>query len=322
LVGLCPAQAQVVSQRGFIESRGTLFPQDTPRDPTQATVDLLVREEVFARPAPWLRLAGGLDLRAYSHDQVDDRWSVDWADRGTLRPRVALRRASATVVRGPLTVDLGKQFIRWGTTDVINPTDRFAPRDFLNVIDTEYLAVTGARAVVQATEHDTIEGVWVPRLTPSRVPLLTQRWTTVPADVSELPLIDAGVTLPHGTQAGVRWSHVGTIVGYSLSFFDGFNHLPDIDAKVGRASDGSVAAIDVARVYPAVRSYGAEATRPFAWFSVKGEAAFVTSTSATSDEYLLYVVQIERQTGEWVFIGGYAGEAVTNRRAALTFDPD
>jgi len=28
-------------------------------------------------------------------------------------------------------------------------------------------------------------------------------------------------------------------------------------------------------------------------------------------------VQLERQSGEWLFVGGYAGEHVTERRAAL-----
>jgi hypothetical protein len=37
---------------------------------------------------------------------------------------------------------------------------------------------------------------------------------------------------------------------------------------------------------------------------------------------LLYVIQIERQAGEWVLVGGYAGEVVTNRRAAMVFAPD
>ena len=34
------------------------------------------------------------------------------------------------------------------------------------------------------------------------------------------------------------------------------------------------------------------------------------------------MIQLERQTGEWVFIGGYAGEAVTARRSSLVFAPD
>ncbi|PYQ80952.1 MAG: hypothetical protein DMG03_21185, partial [Acidobacteria bacterium] len=44
--------------------------------------------------------------------------------------------------------------------------------------------------------------------------------------------------------------------------------------------------------------------------------------SIAADEYILYVVQIERQTGEWLLVGGYAGEAVTEPRGSLTFAPD
>ena len=38
--------------------------------------------------------------------------------------------------------------------------------------------------------------------------------------------------------------------------------------------------------------------------------------------FIIYVIQVERQTGEWSLVGGYAGQAVTNRRAPLTFAPD
>ena len=54
--------------------------------------------------------------------------------------------------RGPITVVAGKQFIRWGKADILNPTDRFAPRDFMEVVDNEFLgsirlpaAATGRR---------------------------------------------------------------------------------------------------------------------------------------------------------------------------------
>ena len=53
------------------------------------------------------------------------------------------------MARGRFTLDAGKQFIRWGKADIVNPTDRFAPKDFLNVVDAEFLAVTGLRGVVR-----------------------------------------------------------------------------------------------------------------------------------------------------------------------------
>ena len=69
--------------------------------------------------------------------------------------------------------------------------------------------MTGVRASAQATDRDSFELVWVPRFTPSRMPLLDQRWTAVPAGPPLLQIVDAGAVLPTGSQAGVRWSHVG-----------------------------------------------------------------------------------------------------------------
>ena len=291
------AAAQVVAQRGFIDGSVVLFPQEAPNDPVRAVGDLLARDDVFVKPAPWLQFAGGIDVRANTHDQVEDSWRVDLTDRTIRRPRVAVRRLSATVNRGPLTVDAGKQFIRWGKTDIVTPTDRFAPRDFLNVIDAEFIAVIGVRGVVEVGD-ETFEGVWLPRFTPSRVPLLDQRWTVVTAQAAELPLFDAGSVLPGGSQAGVRWSHVGAGFEYSASFFDGFNHLPNIAPALQAAPTG----LEVTRVYPSIRTYGGDAAVPTRWATIKGEAAYFSSSSPGTDEY--------------------AGEVVTTRRAQLTFAPD
>jgi hypothetical protein len=319
------AAAQSFSQRGFVEGRTYLYPQEAPNDDTQVVLDVLAREEAFFKPASWIQFAGGLDLRANTHDQVEDSWRLDFTDRTRQRPRLSVRRLSATFTRGKLTLDTGKQFIRWGKTDIVTPTDRFAPRDFLNVFDNEFLAVTGVRGTVQLGQ-DTIEGVWVPRMTPSRVPLPDQRWTVLPPAAMDIPIVDVNAPLPSGSQAGVRWSHVGAGFEVSASFFDGFNHLPTFATDL----QPSPPLIRVARIYPDIRMYGGDAAIPLRWFTVKGEAAYFTSsTSSTgspsspgSDEYVLYVVQVERQSGEWVFVAGYAGEAVTVQRVALTFAPD
>jgi ribosome-binding ATPase YchF (GTP1/OBG family) len=40
---------------------------------------------------------------------------------------------------------------------------------------------------------------------------------------------------------------------------------------------------------------------------VKAEAAYYGSKTSNMDEFVLYVVQLERIVGEWTFVGGYAG---------------
>ena len=216
-----------------------------------------------------------------------------------------------------VNVDIGKQFIRWGRADILNPTDRFAPRDFLNVIDSDLLPIIGARGTVQV-KKETFEAVWIPQMTPSRLPLFTERWVVAPPDAHGIALEDGGSRFPKGSEQGVRWTHAGAHFETSLSFFNGFNHLPDIESRVlpGRG------AVELTRVYPAIRTYGADMIIPTGWFTLKGEAAYFTSPTSTSEEYGLYVVEIERQTGEWVFDAGYAGEVVTTSGGSFPFAPD
>lgn len=323
VLALCatPAVAQPISYRGFIDGRATVFPQDAVNDTVNVVGDGLARLEISVAPTEWLRLASGLDARANSHDQVENSWRLDFEDRGTLRPRLSVRRLVATLHRGPLTADFGKQFIRWGKADVVTPTDRFAPRDFLNVIDADFLAVRGTRAVIEQGSH-TFDVVWVPWFTPSRVPLLNQRWTPVPPGV-ELVLEDTD--FPDRSQVGVRWGHTRGALESSLSFYDGVNHLPTVeqpDISLALPPPTGPFVLPVDRFYQRMRMWGGDAAMPTRWFTLKGEAGFFTSPDKVSDEYVLYVVQLERQTGEWLLIGGYVGEVVTEDRLSVTFAPD
>ena len=149
--------------------------------------------------------------------------------------------------RGPFSLEVGKQFIRWGKADILNPTDRFAPRDYLTVVDNDFLGVTGARAIYESGS-ETVDLVWVPRFTPSRTPLLKQRWTVLPPLLAEHFFIaDYGAVFPKRSEFGARWNHNGSGYEFSLSFYDGFDHLPLVlsipPPMLGR--------IDLVRTYPA-----------------------------------------------------------------------
>ena len=313
LIGLllAPCLAQNFTHRGFVETGLTLYPQAAPGDSARATAESLVRDEAFYKFGSHWRFAAGLDARTDSHRQVERSLEFSWPDRVLRRPVLAVRRLSASYTRGPLSLEFGKQFIRWGKADILNPTDRFAPRDFLNVAQPDFLPVTGARLTCGG-QSDSIDLVWVPLFTPSRMPLAGQRWAPLPAGV---PLRDLGSRFPGGSQFGARWNHIGRLAEYSLSFYDGRNHLPLIDARLALP-------VEFQRFYPRLRMYGADAALPLRWLTLKGEAAYFSSSTRQADEYVLYVVQLERQIGEWTLVGGYAGEAVTARRSTLEFAPD
>jgi hypothetical protein len=310
LAGATAADAQRVSSRGFIEGRAFVFPLDASLDRQNVVVDLLAREELAGRPTDWLRLQAGFEFRANNADQVDDSWQPDIRDRGIRRPLLSVRRLDATVTRGRLTVDAGKQFIRWGKTEIVTPTDRFAPRDYLNVFDTEYLAVPGVRVIGQLGAHS-LDAVWVPVFTPSRIPLSGKRWTVLPPEAPPVEGFDRAI--PEGRQAGIRWGYVASGYEVSASFFDGFNHLPVVEPT---------GPLSFRLTFPSMRMYGGDAVVPSRWVTIKGEGGYFTSDHLTADDYVLYVIELERQQGELLVAGGFAGEHVTHQRAFGRFAPD
>ncbi len=315
--GACLAQgfAQTFSQRGFLEVNSFAFPQTAPGDSGRFVFGALLRYEASYKLGSSLRIAGGLDARTDTHRQVEREFGLSWQDRSVRRPSLGVRRLSAAWAKGKLTAEVGKQFVRWGKADILNPTDRFAPRDYLNVVETDFLPITAAR-LTYGGQADSIDVVWSPRFTPSRTPLFGERWAALP---QEIVARDRGARIPGGQQAGARWNHIGRRVEYSLSFYEGYNHLPLIDAALVQSFPPQVF---IVREFPKLRMYGFDSALPLGPVTIKGELAYFGSSTPKADEYALYVVQVERQAGEWFFVGGYAGEAVTNRRSLLNFSPD
>ncbi len=303
-------QGQDFTSRGYLETRGLFFPQTARGDSGRAVGEAVLRWDAGYRKGNW-QFNGAFDTRTDSHRQVEREARIDWQDRRFQRPAFSLRRFSASYSRKGWTAEFGKQFIRWGKADILNPTDRFAPRDFLEVINTDFLGVLAGRAIYERG-GDTIDIIYTPRFTPSRTPLANQRWVIVPA----VAFSDLGVRYPGAGQFGARWNHVGRGFEMSGSFFEGFNHLPSLDIAI------TPRAIGVTRFFPRLRMYGADTAVPLRWFTVKGEAGFFTSSDKRTDEFLLYVLQLERQQGEWSFVGGYAGEYVTAARNPFFFAPD
>jgi hypothetical protein len=311
--------AQQFEQRGLIENRTVMYPQTAPNDSGRAVDELLVREEASYKFAPWFTVSGSFDARTDSHRQTARDGVVDADDRSIQRPAFSVRRLSATIHRGKVTAEIGRQLIRWGKTDILNPTDRFAPKDYLSsVVDTDFLGVSAAR-VTYESGGDTVDLVWQPWFTPSRTPLLNQRWTALPDQAAGVSILDAGARYPGGSQYGARWNHIGSGYEYSLCFFDGYQNIPSFDAAFIPLSSS----VALTRTYPTLRLYGGDAAVPLRWLTVKGEAAYFTSSTPGAEEYALYVIQLERQVKEWSFVGGYAGSSVTREAASpLQFAPD
>jgi hypothetical protein len=303
--------SQDYSQRGFVETGAVVYPRKAANDSANLVSEARIRYEGFYKFKGNFQIAGGVDFRSDTHRQAERQWRFDWKDRGRQRPLASLRRLSVQYHKGGLTLEAGKQFVRWGRTDIINPTDRFAPRDYMTVVDNEFLAIEAARATY-TRGNETFDVLWSPLMTPSRTPLQTQRWFVPPPGTPSDLVFER--QFPKGSETGIRWSHTG-FVEFSAAYFSGFSHEPTYGLVPGK--------FVLRRTHAEQRMVGGDASVPLPWVSLKGEVAYTTSPDHTTDDTVLYVLQVERQSGEWFFVGGYGGEVVTTKGFQLaSFSPN
>jgi len=308
------AQGQEFSQRGFIEAAGNFYPQVTQSDSAHGIASGQMQYQLQWRPRRWFTLTASLEAQIDTHHQVDRDPHINWTDRSLQKPALSVRQFSAVFTKENWTITLGKQFIRWGEADFLNPTDRFAPKDLLTVVDPETLAVTATRLTYTKTGN-TLDLVWQPEFTPCRIPLINQRWTFLPPNLNPNDVEDLGSVFPGRSSFGARWNHSAAGYEFSFSYYDGFNYLPVFNEHLS----SSLPSVTFSRTYPSLRLYGADLVIPFAAFTLKTEAAYYTSPTKQQDEYLLYVFEVQRQIRDLLITVGYAGELVTAHTNTLQF---
>jgi energy-coupling factor transporter ATP-binding protein EcfA2 len=180
----------------------------------------------------------------------------------------------------------------------------------LNLIGTLDRPTEGWIAI-DGQERDVLDVV-AARFTPSRMPLIDQRWSGLPADVRVLPLLDEGSDLPHSPQLGARWNHVGSGFEFSLSAFRGHNSQPlfatavPAIASLPSGAGAFQGAVPFVRVYPCMWTVGGDAAVPLKWATIKAEAALRQNGdgSWTRLEYPQASGQHVRFTAEGTLIRG------------------
>jgi len=317
LVAACLAQSAAFEQGGFLENRALFYPRAGVTDQTQRIDELLLRWEARLRLSEGWRIFVGIDAQTDTHNQVERTWHLSWDDRGIARPDWALRTAFLQYTHGVFRLEAGKQVLHWGVMDLFPPTDRFAPRDYLSPSGSDYLGIWAARAVIDSGTHS-LELIYGPRFTPSRAPLIGQRWVLLPPFS---PLFTYRVDAPEypgGPQLGLRYHEVRSPFEYSLYFYQGFQTLPSLPSQVNFLRR----TVDYLPVYPQVRMLGADFTMPWRGLLWKAESSYETSASAYSHNIWTYEAQVEKSWDKLQLEGGYSGEFVTDDRdfAALAID--
>jgi hypothetical protein len=256
--------------KGEVILKGFGYFDEAPAEDRLYRAEGIFRLEWSRQLAPWadVKLVG--EARGDTDGDASGV-NLDVPDTDGHRSVLSLREAVVDLRRAPVDLRLGKQFYAWGTADAYNPTDNLNPYDYLDVLDTEKMAVYSASVRVQIGSTSLVAAV-VPVFTPGRLPDPTGRWGLAPpagvsAHVSdrELPGLEA---------ANVQYAaRLRTTLGgwdLSASYYHGFDDVPEFRASTIPAPSGS-SVVSVTPVFPRIDAIGMDFSTTFRGIEVHGE---------------------------------------------------
>lgn len=214
--------------------------------------------EHFLESALWLKVAPRLwrtaSLVAEGWVRNQDLFHEEATDG-------VLREAYIQGSLGPLDLRVGRQIIAWGRADRINPTDNLTPHDFTLLVpddDDQRRGGDGVKATLSLAGL-TLTGVWLPHFEPDTIP------------IQRTPGVAIRERVPGETfgQWAVRLEETGRGVDWSLSYFDGFDLIPDFG--IDRVSPSF---LDVVLKHHRIRVIGADAATTLGRYGLRAEAAF------------------------------------------------
>lgn len=172
-----------------------------------------------------------------------------------------LREGYVETALGRLDLRVGKQIIAWGRADRINPTDNLTPRDFTLLVpedEEQRLGAVAAKATYYLGSL-ALTGIWLPHFEPHTIPLERERGVTVRQ------------RLPDGVQGqwAARLEQTGGAVDWSVSYFDGFDLVPDL--AIDRVLPDR---LELRLRHRRIRVIGADAASTVGRYGLRGEAAF------------------------------------------------
>jgi len=164
---------------------------------------------------------------------------------------------------------LGQQFIFWGRTDWVNPTDNINPWDYQNIsseIEDYRIPVMAARGNFYLGPVK-LQAVGVPFFTPDKIPLPTDSIITPAKNLSN-------------SEYGLRLSsYLGTL-DYSFSYFHGYDGTPAIFANF--LSVPPVPPKIYAKYFP-IDVYGFDFVTTMGAWAIKSESAFFQTEDKNGD---------------------------------------
>jgi len=203
-------------------------------------------------------------------------------------------------------VRVGKQYMTWGRADGINPTDLVNGSDVTALVVDDSDRKLGSW-VLKATKEvggTSASALWLLNFVPSVFPLPPVSGTSI---VQQLP--GQGVR-----QGAVKIERTGGAVDGSMSYFDGFDHTPDL----------TLAGSTVTLFYPRIRVVGGDVAKNWGRFGLRAEGSYtfqentVVSPFPPRQNVLAVVAGMDRSWLEYLnvnlqYLGRYQARFVDPR---------
>jgi hypothetical protein len=310
---------------GFWENRGFLYaanscsgcPHTEADSHLQTKIQYRFSKNIFVfEPNIWM------DTR----HQVR-RNQASYSDRTDQRPVLSTNEFYLLIPLGSLDLRVGKQKIVWGRADGFNPTDNLTPFDYLDLMENERIGVTALRAR-QYWGSASLDMVWIPTFTPTRLPLLAQRWFPLRArdqarGVEVRSSVKYPATTPAHSQVALRWDDSRRGWDYSASYFSGWNDIPDYNIQFA-VSSRSVQ-LDLARSFSRLQVIGADFAGVLGGRALRGEFGFFRPERKNNlplindrRNYIQYALGTDWRWGDWYAIAQWVGDNSLGTRS--TFD--
>lgn len=209
-------------------------------------------------PGLWLKAVAKLD----SGDTfTGEGWVQGKSDFSSLATRADVTELYWKRRTAAWDFSAGRQTLVWGRADAVNPTDSIGRRDYrlLTPDDTDQRSgsfALGAR--YRLDEERSVQALYVPEFRGDRIPLRS-------APGQRVTSIDP----PYRNQLGLKYERTSERIDYSLSYFDGYDRLPDLAIRsVGAAG------LELSLSHHPVRVLGADLSFSRGGTVFKGELAW------------------------------------------------
>lgn len=182
-----------------------------------------------------------------------------------------VREAYVEKSLGPLDLKIGRQIIIWGRADKANPTDNLTTKNLNRLMvddEDQRLGIFSTQFIYNLGEFRFI-GIWLPE------------WRTPHYPIPQTPKVRLESEDPENPERQIAFKvdHTGGSVDASLSYFSGYNKVPDLELVLVQPEE-----LRLALIHRPFHVWGGDFATNWGDYGIRGEIAYSQTADILGDE--------------------------------------